>query len=785
MEDTRLTDIFLATKLAAINGRHAINKPILLLIALGRCHQKQSRLASFLVYEDMVNKASGIVGQNINALYPFGRLVGDGIWELDSATPLSLTSSGDLRRTELIEKKVTGGLTNTIYNALTNNKTLLFNIGNQILQRYFPVDQHAALRLAVGLPQTFEDIHGGAGQVTMGEPATQLLTTIQLRESALDTVENGFIAYLNSLHNLGADGANALAESQALNRYFGALYEPFPLIAAVLSALQSGRTDRVVVLTGHAGDGKSTIAVDVLKRLRGLPLDEPLPWPPNEREEISGLPEGAVTIVKDVSELSAQTRLQWLEEAFSQPGSWLLVSNTGPLLNSFREFAEQRGQLGDLENELLAKLDAPYAGGALDRHTLSGRFDKDLVIFNLTRLDNVDLAARVLGKMLNHPAWSDCASCSIVACCPLQMNRRALLQVGADVLDRVRWIYQRLTHYEQRLTLRQMVAHLALSLTGGMGCAKARQSVEESIGEGKEKGIDGLAGIVFSEGFFGFRQGKPWVEAEGLRAVALARRLPSGGPIAVDYDRQLTARDDVVWADLPDDMAMLAKRRGENAGNASGVSLRFSLRRLLYIFGRPVDEKSIFKTERFIDAFLQSPWLRDFDRWQRENRLTLSRNDQKKLTKACLRVLLECYSGFSSGQFHSHDRLYLTLRRTDRAIAQPTQLVVATLLFEDFGLDFDLDHRLPLLSYREGKAVLKLGLPLLDYIQSRDRGELGGELGRIHWAQLETFRAELLREVGKNRNSEEIALLRAGIDGQVNLHRFLFDPARNSLEVDD
>ena len=87
-------------------------------------------------------------------------------------------------------------------------------------------------------------------------------------------------------------------------------------------------------------------------------------------------------------------------------------------------------------------------------------------------------------------------------------------------------------------TAERLARHLALSLTGGMGCAKARQSVEESIGEGKEKGIDGLAGIVFSEGFFGFRQGKPWVEAEGLRAVAevyqglkklLAERGLSGG----------------------------------------------------------------------------------------------------------------------------------------------------------------------------------------------------------------------------------------------------------------
>ncbi len=103
----------------------------------------------------------------------------------------------------------------------------------------------------------------------------------------------------------------------------------------------------------------------------------------------------------------------------------------------------------------------------------------------------------------------------------------------------MRWVYQRLTHYEQRLTLRQMLAHLALALTGGMDCRQAQRHVEDSTDEGAEKGVDGLAEILFSEGFFGYRNGKPWGEALGLRAVALARRLLAGGPVAVDYERQL------------------------------------------------------------------------------------------------------------------------------------------------------------------------------------------------------------------------------------------------------
>ena len=50
--------------------------------------------------------------------------------------------------------------------------------------------------------------------------------------TAMPMRENGFVAYLNSLHSLTAGCANALAESQALSQYFGGNRSETPLTAA-------------------------------------------------------------------------------------------------------------------------------------------------------------------------------------------------------------------------------------------------------------------------------------------------------------------------------------------------------------------------------------------------------------------------------------------------------------------------------------------------------------------------------------------------------------------------
>lgn len=783
MNSNTVFELFELVKIQRQGERHSLYKPLLLLYALSECFLDHPRLISFLQID---NNLSILCKKYFNDLkhrnfhYAFGRLENDGIWEIQNSNTLKRTSSGDLEKTEMIKNDIQGGFTEEIYEYLNTNKPLILRITHELLNRYFAYDLHTALlsELMIGdnaspLPLQIAEANPNYRHHPLHPPNDQAANKIMV------TTQNGYIAYLNSLHSLSANSANALAESQATNRYFAELYQAFPIVDQMLSALQDG--ERVVVLTGHAGDGKSTIALDVLKRLKNLPPNEPLNEMLKEREEISSSPFGSVTIVKDMSELSAQTRLQWLEEAFSGTGSWLLVSNSGPLLDTLAKLAEvQQEHLPDWENKVLALLDTPY-NGKLDDHLLVNSFGKDLLVFNLTRLDNVDLAAQVLGKMLNHTAWADCVACPVKKACPLQLNRRALLQTGPLIQDRVRWVYQRLSQYEQRLTFRQMVAHLALSLTGGMTCNEAKKRVDSSTANGLGKGVEGLSQILFSESFFGYRNGKPWPEAERLRAVALARRLAVGGPMAVDYDRQLCDPKGVNWAELPEDIALLGKHWREKAINENAVRWRFALRRMLYIFGLPIGDLN--RSNYFADNFLQSPRLRDFDRWQREQRLTLSESETNKLLKACLRVLLECYSGFSAGQFQHHDRLYLTLRRTDRDIAQPTQLVIASIPFDAFHLEFDKGHGLLLLKHRFGEAVLRLGLPLLDYIQNRDAGELGGELARIHLAQLEAFRAEILETTNGNFKTGAISLLRAKINGEVELHQYLIDPSNNTLEI--
>lgn len=596
----------------------------------------------------------------------------------------------------------------------------------------------------------------------------------------MEVQQNEFIGYLNSLHNIGASGANALAESQALNSYFGEVYEPFPLIDRLVEVL-SDEVCRVVILTGHAGDGKSTVALDVLKKLKNLPAADPLNKPLGEREDIDG-PNGQITIIKDMSELSVTHRQEWLEQAFSGTGNWLIVSNTGPLLHSLASYAAVKGLGSNIESLILERLDQSLTGGVLDQHSLND-FGKELMILNLTRLDNVRIGARILTKLVKHTAWNACEGCSIESACPLQLNRKALYEAGDVVEERVRWIYQRLTAYEQRLTLRQIVAQLAFGLTGNMTCEEAYQLVVSSSAEGSDRGNVGLERILFSEGFFGYRSGKKWPEAHGLKAVALVSRETFGAPIGVDFEQLISSDSGMGWAQLPVSLDWLGDSWRRRAAESAGVRWRFSLRRMAYLFGNVLQGKNKVE-DVFLNAFLQSPSLREFDHWQEEGALTLSRTDSKGLRLSCLKVLLEVFSGFSASQFHSrHEMLYLTLRRPDLAVMQPTQLVIDSLSFRDFDLKFDSERCVPVLDFDRGKAELVLSLPLLDYIRRRDAGELGNSLSPIHQAQLDWFRATLLEVTANRRRPEdEIELLRAGVDGEVHLHRFLLDLNENFLE---
>lgn len=574
---------------------------------------------------------------------------------------------------------------------------------------------------------------------------------------------NNFISYLNSLHNLGAGGANALAESQALNDYFTELYKPFDIVQPLLEALRQG--SKVVVLTGHAGDGKSTVALDIYKKLKWLEPLAPLQAPMQELEAIE---QPAVSIVKDMSELSIGERRRWITDAFEEDRnrSWLIISNTGPLLQSLTDYADEHS---DIRSNILKALSKPVNTDNLDinDHTIGG-FDKDLVILNLTQLDNVRLGSELLNKMIHHSAWEKCHDCSASTTCPIVQNRSVLVAAGDVPSERVRWVYQRLNAYEHRLTLRQIVAHLALSITGGWGCDEASQlfPVSEDIASSSM-----LEHTLFSETFFGYKDGKVWPEAYRLHAISLLNRELFGSPAGVEYDRIIATAKGMGWANLPEGLSSVDAQWREKAAGDVALRYRYALRRMNYIFGSMQSGRET-QAQLFLNHFLISEMLVDYDDWQKQKRISLSGKDVRNLRNACLTVLMEAFSGYSAGQFSNDDNIYLTLRRADRAIVQPTQIVLKTLPFRDFHLTYNKQHNTPALEYLQGKAVLPLSLPLLDYIKQRSLGELGSSLSPIYQSQLDAFHGALIKEGQSTSYDDEITLLQTGVDGHLALRKF-------------
>jgi len=565
---------------------------------------------------------------------------------------------------------------------------------------------------------------------------------------------DGFVRYLNSIHNISADNRYALAEAQAISPYFTNLHVELDLVSSIreLLANQSGV---VVVLTGHAGDGKSTVAVDIWKRALGVPGNEPAPKSPEE-EEIVSLEGHQLTIVKDMSELSAQSRAHKLDNAFNQPGSALIVSNTGPLLSSFTDMMAKAGSgQRDAQQKILECLNQPLLKDKVsDVNLLQLDGTKRVYVANLSMLSNVDTAERLLSKLVSHPGWDRCSGCEAKDRCPIRRNVDVMNKCTDTVGKRVGDVYRRLDAYGRRMTMRQIAAHLSFSLTGGLSCEQIRQDPQT-----KFRG-------VFSETFFGHGSQLSLQAVDALSCLRQMADLHFGIAESPTFDQQMhEGKLEGAWlypVPLSEVRAHFASRLGSsNDGNA-----RREIRRLTYMFGSPREENHA-SAEVFLDDFLQSPMLRKLRAWRVNH--NLSGMEKQRFVKQVLGVLMEEYIGASVPR-NKRESLYITLRRPDEKVFQSVQIVLGKIPFDEFTIDLDEVSGLPVLKHPVTEASLELSLPLLDYIISKDLGELTSDLDAIHGASLEQFRSDLLERV--RASADNVKLLEIDAQGDLRIHKF-------------
>ena len=136
-------------------NRRAPNKPLLLLLALGRVSDGRERLAAYTEIEKPLKKLLKEFGpprKTIHPEQPFGHLRTDGLWEILGDSILPASSSGTLLVGGLREHSAKGGFPEDIFQLLKQNPRIVHSAAQLILERHFPHTRHDRIRAACNLP---------------------------------------------------------------------------------------------------------------------------------------------------------------------------------------------------------------------------------------------------------------------------------------------------------------------------------------------------------------------------------------------------------------------------------------------------------------------------------------------------------------------------------------------------------------------------------------------------------------------------------------------------------
>lgn len=583
---------------------------------------------------------------------------------------------------------------------------------------------------------------------------------------------NPFVAYLNTLQGTDGDNKGSLAEAQARNPLFKELRVPHPLAKEILAEL-AGDSGGHVILTGHAGDGKSTLALEVIRALRNLPPDDPLRDGLKKRESIvcNGR---TVVVVKDLSECTPEDRAFLAGELF-RPGStdrFLLVSNTGALLSFFRENRERAGEdVATIEDRILDAMDS-------DTRQVFSFGPLTFGVHNLARKDNLDLGMEMLKRMVHSPQWDPCRECPASEHCPLLANRDLLARHYELAANRIRLLYFRAYAYGERLTMRQMAAHFSFLLTGGSTCRAMSAQVESGADVQPERHL-------FSNLFWGDDGENELPKAtRQLHAVSAMLEQGFNSRFSPGQERRFWnfGGSSPLAATAPELADFESRLRGGKKASLCGLeaaSARRQYRRLVYFLGSPPPgEKESFA--EFLSAFLNSPRLLDVQGW-REQPATFK---AKNLVVPIYCVLQEEFSGMRPPEGTSRaGRLFITLNRRESEVRQSVQLVLAKFDFQDH-LELSLDAGVPVLCGIGSLDGIRLELPLpfLDYLTMRNKGELGRGLQRSYRDRIEDFKARILKTL-KTGNSHGLTLLQRRADGTFSTVSVKPSTDAKSLEV--
>ncbi len=240
----------------------------------------------------------------------------------------------------------------------------------------------------------------------------------------MDEHTNSYVDYLNSLHNYNAQNPNAYGERNVENPFYAQTMVEMDICQYIISSLTKNEP-HILILTGHAGDGKTSLMFQALKEL-GIESNFRVPI-------LEGvLPSGATCCcIKDFSELSDEEKDKTMQTVVNYPdqGKYVfMVANTGPLINTFGNLFENSTDKEQAKMELINAI-------GNNKGDLIHIYGYPFLVINIAAIDNTTFPRRYLRKVIAEDLWTDCAACAKRSYCHIIKNRDLIAENIDHVCD--------------------------------------------------------------------------------------------------------------------------------------------------------------------------------------------------------------------------------------------------------------------------------------------------------------------------------------------------------------
>ena len=528
---------------------------------------------------------------------------------------------------------------------------------------------------------------------------------MNIQQEVNDMNNNPFVRYLNSLHNVDAENPSAYTEMSISSPYFSHIMVQREVGNYIDTQLTS-EAPHVFILTGHAGDGKTAILYQVMKKWGAISGQETL----TDITDVV-MPNGRICrCIKDFSELEADKRQSIFQDILALPEngkSAFLVANTGPLIATFTSLME----LNDV-NKLV---------GAIDENT-GEIFEYNGVpisAINVATIDNSTFVAPFISKTLNSSLWMPCRECEKASYCPIVMNRDIMANAEKNISEFISDHYIWQQEHGNKLTIRQIVAHLAYAITGGLQCNQIKYT----------------RGMRFrrlcSNNFFGYNGVKPDAKATAIKAVA--------DIIVEAYDHKKLRADEELFikndqSALPVDVQQILATDGLPYQRKDGWQPAVR-RAYIFLNCEKNSEKKVMLKQ---DAF--SPW---FPRYlELRNGSTPSIKDKDLIVDALKMLFL--------GSLSTDNEIPITMRREENS-TQCVQLVYDNILKKNIKLqlheiqDYSTAEKYRLYMSVKGELITTpLSLPLINYFEEMRRGAIQTNIDPQLSQGIDSIRAQLI-----------------------------------------